>query len=103
MPRLVKGGKFVYGLSRIGPEGTIVIPPQAMKEYQYAAGDRVIFMSGSRKSGGFGLTQKRLLEKSELRALVEKLPDSRSRNHRKSGAAVLLDSNKGRWVHQTPR
>jgi bifunctional DNA-binding transcriptional regulator/antitoxin component of YhaV-PrlF toxin-antitoxin module len=74
MPRLVKGGKFVYGLSRIGPEGTIVIPPQAMKEYQYAAGDRVIFMSGSRKSGGFGLTQKRLLEKSELRALVEKLP-----------------------------
>ncbi len=74
MPQLVKGGKFVYGLSRIGPEGDIVIPPQAMKEYRYAAGDRVIVMSGSRTSGGFGLTQKRLLEKSELKALVEALP-----------------------------
>jgi bifunctional DNA-binding transcriptional regulator/antitoxin component of YhaV-PrlF toxin-antitoxin module len=74
MPRLVKGGKFIYGLSRIGPEGDIVIPPPAMKEYGYAAGDRVIVMSGSRTSGGFGLTQKRLLEKSELSVLVEKLP-----------------------------
>jgi hypothetical protein len=74
MPRLVKGGKFIYGLSRIGPQGTIVIPPQAMKEYGYAAGDRVIVMSGSRTSGGFGLTQKRLLEKSELKAPVRELP-----------------------------
>ncbi|MGD9117749.1 MAG: hypothetical protein PVJ08_03315 [Dehalococcoidia bacterium] len=74
MPQLVKGGKFVYGLSRIGPQGDIVIPPQAMKEYGYAAGDNVIVMSGSRTSGGFGLTQKRLLEKSELKAMVEALP-----------------------------
>jgi bifunctional DNA-binding transcriptional regulator/antitoxin component of YhaV-PrlF toxin-antitoxin module len=74
MPQLVKGGKFVYGLSRIGPQGTIVIPPQAMKEYGYAVGDNVIVMSGSRTSGGFGLTQKRLLEKSELKALAEGLP-----------------------------
>jgi hypothetical protein len=75
MPRLVKGGKFVYGLSRIGPEGNIVIPPQAMKEYGYAAGDNIIVMSGSRTSGGFGLTQKRLLEKSGLKALAQELPD----------------------------
>jgi bifunctional DNA-binding transcriptional regulator/antitoxin component of YhaV-PrlF toxin-antitoxin module len=74
MPRLVKGGKFIYGLSRIGPQGTIVIPPAALKEYGYAAGDRVIVMSGSRTSGGFGLTQKRLLEKSELNGLVTELP-----------------------------
>jgi bifunctional DNA-binding transcriptional regulator/antitoxin component of YhaV-PrlF toxin-antitoxin module len=74
MPQLVKGGKFIYGLSRIGPEGTIVIPTLAMKEYQYAVGDRVIVMSGSRKSGGFGLTQKGLLEKSELKVMVERLP-----------------------------
>jgi bifunctional DNA-binding transcriptional regulator/antitoxin component of YhaV-PrlF toxin-antitoxin module len=75
MPQLVKGGKFVYGLSRIGPQGNIVIPPPAMKEYGYAVGDRVIVMSGSRTSGGFGLTQKRLLEKSELKVMVEKLPE----------------------------
>jgi bifunctional DNA-binding transcriptional regulator/antitoxin component of YhaV-PrlF toxin-antitoxin module len=71
MPQLVKGGKFVYGLSRIGPEGAIAIPPLAMEEYGYREGDKVILMSGSRTSGGFGLTQKRLLEKSELKTLAE--------------------------------
>ncbi len=74
MPRLVKGGKFVYGLSRIGPDGVIIIPLEAMKEYKYAEGDKVIVLSGSRKSGGFGLTTKSILEKSELHALIEKIP-----------------------------
>jgi hypothetical protein len=75
MPQLVKGGKFVYGLSRIGPQGDIVIPPPAMQEYEYAVGDNVIVMSGSRASGGFGLTQKRLLEQPELKVMLEKLPN----------------------------
>lgn len=74
MPRLVKGGKYVYGMSRISPRGSIVIPPEAMNEYGFSAGDKVIIMNGSRRSGGFGLTQKRILEKSELNVLVEQLP-----------------------------
>ena len=75
MPRLVKGGKYIYGLSRISPKGTIVIPPEAMDEYGYSAGDKVIIMSGSWRSGGFGLTQKRLLEKSALSVIVKQIPD----------------------------
>lgn len=75
MPRLVKGGKFVYGLSRIGPDGVIVIPPEALNEYDYAEGDKVIVLNGSRRSGGFGLTTKSLLEKSELNVLIKKLPE----------------------------
>jgi bifunctional DNA-binding transcriptional regulator/antitoxin component of YhaV-PrlF toxin-antitoxin module len=74
MPRLVKGGKYVYGMSGIGPTGTIVIPPEAVQEYEYNEGDSVILMSGSCTSGGFGLTQKRLLEKSELNVLAKQLP-----------------------------
>lgn len=74
MPQLVKGGKFVYGLSRIGPDGTIVIPPLAMNEYGYREGDRVIVINGSRKSGGFGLIKKNLLGKSELNVLIKDLP-----------------------------
>jgi bifunctional DNA-binding transcriptional regulator/antitoxin component of YhaV-PrlF toxin-antitoxin module len=73
MPRLVKGGKWVYGLSRIGPAGTIVIPPEAIKEYGYGEHDKVIIMSGSRTSGGFGLTTASNLEKSQLAALLEGL------------------------------
>ena len=74
MPQMVKGGKYVYGMARIGPTGNIVIPPEAMREYRYKDGEYVILMSGSRKSGGFGVTQKRILEKSELSTLLEQLP-----------------------------
>ena len=75
MPKLVKGGKFVYGLSRIGSDGAVVIPPLAMDEYGYQEGDRVIVINGSRKSGGFGLTKKHLVEKSELNVLIKDLRD----------------------------
>jgi len=74
MPQLVKGGKFVYGLSRINPDGIIVIPPVAMDEYGCREGDRVIGISGSRKSGGLGLTKKSLLEKSALNVFIRELP-----------------------------
>jgi len=74
MPQLVKGGKYVYGMSRVGSTGSIVIPPEAMREYGYKDGDYVILMSGSRKSGGFGVTQKGILEKSELNTLLEQMP-----------------------------
>ncbi len=75
MPRLVKGGKLVYGLSRVGKDGRIVIPPDAMREYGFADGDRVILLSGSRTSGGFGLALKSTLLKSELAVLLESIPE----------------------------
>ncbi len=92
MPRLVKGGKFVYGLAVIGPTGTIFIPPEAMKEYQYREGDRVIVMSGSRTSEGFGLTKTETLDKSELSDLLNRLP--RLRNLEIAEAEII--ENKGR-------
>jgi hypothetical protein len=74
MPRLVKGGKYVYGMSRISSTGGIVIPPEAMREYGYRDGDYVILMSGSRTSGGFGITRKSILKKSALNTLLDQLP-----------------------------
>lgn len=75
MPQLVKGGKFVYGLSRVGENGDIVIPSQAIAEYEFKEDENVIVMSGSRKSGGFGLTKAGILEKSSLKAILERLPE----------------------------
>jgi bifunctional DNA-binding transcriptional regulator/antitoxin component of YhaV-PrlF toxin-antitoxin module len=74
MPRLVKGGKFVYGLTRVGTRGTVVIPSQAMEEYEYHEGDTVIVMSGSRRSGGFGLAKPDKLVNSHLDIVLKKLP-----------------------------
>lgn len=53
MPQLVKGGKHVFGWSRVGEGGRIAIPPEAMTEYGIAVGTRVICMPGSRRSKGF--------------------------------------------------
>jgi hypothetical protein len=55
MPRLAKGGKWVYGWIVVGPQREITIPPEAHREYAFQAGDQVIFLQGSRRSGGFSI------------------------------------------------
>jgi len=57
MPQLVKGGKWVYGWSIVGRENRVRIPPDAYREYRCQAGDRVVFLRGSRTSGGFGVAR----------------------------------------------
>ena len=74
MPQVTKGGKYVFGKVIIGQNGTVVIPPEAMQEYRYYDGDNVILMSGSRTSGGFVLTVKSLIEKSEIASIFEASP-----------------------------
>ena len=61
MPQLVKGGKWVFGWVIVGPRRELVIPPAAWDEYQFQERDEVIFLPGSRRSGGFGLSHTRLL------------------------------------------
>ena len=56
MPRLVKGGKWVYGWVTVGPEGKVTIPPEAWHEYDFHAENKAIFIPGSRRSGGFGIS-----------------------------------------------
>jgi hypothetical protein len=55
MPQLVKGGKWVFGWVIAESGGEITIPPEAYREYGFRAGDEVIFLKGSRRSGGFGV------------------------------------------------
>jgi bifunctional DNA-binding transcriptional regulator/antitoxin component of YhaV-PrlF toxin-antitoxin module len=74
MPQLVKGGKYIYGLSKIGKTGTIVIPPESKNEYGFEDGDRVIILSGSRKSGGFGVTKSSILQKTSLTRIIQDIP-----------------------------
>jgi hypothetical protein len=55
MPRLAKGGKWVYGWVIISAERKMPIPPEAWREYGFHAGDQVLLLRGSRRSGGFGI------------------------------------------------
>ena len=61
MPRLVKGAKWAYGWVVVGPEGKVTIPPEAWREYGFQTEDEAIFIPGSRRSGGFGISTPGLL------------------------------------------
>jgi hypothetical protein len=66
MPQLVKGGKYIFGWSKVDNNGVIRIPDEAYLEYEFNQDDKVILISGSNTSGGFGLSSKRLLKKTVL-------------------------------------
>jgi hypothetical protein len=66
MPQLVKGGKWVFGWVVVGEEGWINIPPDAWDEYGYSVGDEIVFIQGSRASGGFAAGRTDTLADSPL-------------------------------------
>ncbi len=71
MPQLVKGAKHVFGWSRVGPTGRIVIPPTAWDEYELKENAKMILVPGSRTSGGFGLAARESLDRTPLAAVVD--------------------------------
>ena len=74
MPQLVKGGKYIFGLSKISESGVIIIPPEAAGEYGFAESDRVILLNGSRTSGGFTVTKFSIISRSRLRVMLKGVP-----------------------------
>lgn len=71
MPQLVKGGKHTFGWSRVGGTGRIVIPPEALEEYNLKESDKMILVPGSQTSGGFGLGSMESLKRSHLGAIMD--------------------------------
>jgi hypothetical protein len=55
MPQLAKGGKWVFGWVVVGKRWRITIPPEAYREYGFQPGDEVVFLRGSKHSGGFSI------------------------------------------------
>jgi hypothetical protein len=74
MPQLVKGGKYIFGLSKIGGNGAIAIPPEACEEYGFIDGDRVVLFNGSRTSGGFIVTKFDIIKKSKPGPMFMNVP-----------------------------
>lgn len=74
MPQMNKGGKFIFGKSRIRPDGTVQIPPQAMEEYHIAEEGKVYLFTGSKITGGFCVTRKGLLHPSKLGHILDDTP-----------------------------
>jgi hypothetical protein len=66
MPQLAKGGKWVFGWAIVGPRREIRIPPEAYAEYGFQAGEEVVFLAGSRTSGGFAIGRPETLARSGI-------------------------------------
>lgn len=74
MPQMNKGGKFIFGQSCIGSGGEVVIPAQAVGEYQIMCEGKVYLFTGSRSTGGFCVTRRGLLEPSRLGHILRETP-----------------------------
>lgn len=70
MPQLNKGGKFIFGFSLIRDNLLIQLPKEAVDEYQIMQDSAVILFTGSKSTGGFCVTSKRLLAKSKLQHIL---------------------------------
>lgn len=75
MPQLVKGGKYVFGWSVVDEDGRILLPGEAVAEYGIEPGERVFLMSGSRISGGFSVSRKSTIERSNISDILAQNPD----------------------------
>jgi bifunctional DNA-binding transcriptional regulator/antitoxin component of YhaV-PrlF toxin-antitoxin module len=74
MPRLVKGGKYVYGWSEVGSDGRVAVPDEALAEYNFKTPSKVILIPGSKRSGGFALTTADMLKNSRLSVMLDSEP-----------------------------
>lgn len=75
MPQMNRGGKFIFGVSVIGRDGLVQLPPQAVEEYSIAAEGRVYLFTGSKSTGGFCVTRRGLLLPSKLGHILTETPE----------------------------
>ncbi len=77
MPQMNKGGKFVFGWSLINEDYTIQLPKMAVEEYKISSEEKVILISGSKKTGGFCVSRKEFIENSNINGLFTANPSLR--------------------------
>lgn len=97
MPQMNKGGKFIFGKSRIRDDLTIQLPPQAVAEYRAGAEGKVYLFTGSKVTGGFCVTRKGLLEPSKLGHILAENPALRD-YQTAEGAFVPYKGRSYYWV-----
>lgn len=74
MPQVTKGGKYIFGWSRIKNDLSIQFPQTAIDEYNITLEGKVFLISGSKKTGGFVVTRKGLLYDSKIGGVLREMP-----------------------------
>ncbi len=70
MPLISKGGKYIFGWTRIKGNGEIIIPNEIVEEYHLRNDQNLILITGSGTSGGFCVSSRSMLIKSTMSELL---------------------------------
>ncbi|MGD9780721.1 MAG: hypothetical protein AB7V14_01060 [Kiritimatiellia bacterium] len=88
------GTKEAFGISVVGLDGTIRIPPRAFAHYRFRAGDWAVAVTTHRGEPGFALLNKKRAEATVFRKFIAQLetPDEVRRFQDKAYALVRVDA-----------
>ena len=98
MPQLNKGGKYVFGWSVIGAEGTIHFPTMALSEYNLTSEPEIIIFTGSKITGGFCVTNQRMLASSKLKHIIDDLPGLTGEHSGSAGQFIPYKGRSYAWL-----
>ena len=100
MPQLVKGGKYIFGRTKINDTMKIRIPDEAWDEYGFSGISEVLLLSASKTSGGFSIHRPDVIMKSKLKSMIAPLGYSEETNSFKAGFQDIFVTN-GRLMCRT--
>ena len=97
MPQMTKGGKYIFGWSKIGQNGELTFPTMAVKEYNLQKETYIYIVSGSKQTGGFCVMTEPLLSHSKLKNILEENPSLAKRSLRE-GELITYKGRKYGWL-----
>lgn len=97
MPQMTKGGKYIFGWSKIGQNGELTFPTMAVKEYNLQEETYIYIVSGSKQTGGFSVMTEHLLSHSTLKNILEENPSLAERSLQE-GELILYKGRMYGWL-----
>lgn len=90
MPQLNKGGKYVFGWSKIADDRTVHFPPMVLTEYDLLEEQEIIIFTGAKITGGFCVTNQKMLSASKLHKILDDLPELKNHGSILAGTFIPL-------------
>lgn len=97
MPQISKGGKYIFGWSRIREDGTVTFPQMAVDEYGLKEETHIYIVSGSKQTGGFCVMTEPLFSNSKLKNILKENPSLAGRSL-KEGELISYKGRKYGWL-----
>ena len=66
---------YVFGWSKIADDRTVHFPPMVLTEYDLLEEQEIIIFTGAKITGGFCVTNQKMLSASKLHKILDDLPE----------------------------